>query len=96
MVHFFFSCCTEKKEHIERVGFSIWRGQSQASSGRRLTYFCSMCDYVSEQKCNAMRHEIKHSQIRPYECNICGKAYTENRGLKRHRASAHPEVADDA
>ncbi|RXG68522.1 Zinc finger protein, partial [Armadillidium vulgare] len=50
-----------------------------------VTNFCPLCDYKSDRKGDVRRHmHSRHSEERPFVCQICMKAFTLNAYLKIH------------
>lgn len=40
-------------------------------------------------KGNLGRHVLLHSGMQPFNCSLCGKSFTQNAHLKRHKTSSH-------
>lgn len=50
-------------------------------------YKCDQCDYVTKKKLLLNRHTVtKHSQARPFVCNLCGRTFKMKRALTVHLA----------
>ena len=80
------------------------------SKKNEVNFYCSKCDfkcsYLSDWKRheetrkhsvshNGNKMEIKTSKIQKfYECN-CGKKYTSNSGLWKHKKNCKPEICDE-
>lgn len=50
-------------------------------------YKCDQCDYVTKKKLLLNRHLVtKHSQARPFVCDLCGRTFKMKRALTVHLA----------
>lgn len=50
-------------------------------------YKCGQCDYVTKKKLLLNRHTVtKHSQVRPFVCDLCGRTFKMKRALTVHLA----------
>ena len=38
------------------------------------------------------RHSYSHSGLRPFQCNICAKSFSQSANLKTHIKNTHPEA----
>lgn len=56
--------------------------ESMASNG--LTYQCTICDQIYDNKTALREHEIMHSVGGEYTCKVCGKKFRSLIGLKIH------------
>ena len=45
---------------------------------------CTICEYVSKDKCNLKAHMRKHSNLKPYICASCLRLFKYHTQLKRH------------
>uniref|UniRef100_T1JLZ8 C2H2-type domain-containing protein n=1 Tax=Strigamia maritima TaxID=126957 RepID=T1JLZ8_STRMM len=45
------------------------------------------CSYTFKTKGSLKRHERRHTGERPYNCELCGRNFTESGALKRHKQS---------
>nr|CDS33441.1 zinc finger protein [Hymenolepis microstoma] len=52
-------------------------------------YKCQVCGVKIANRSNLLRHSLKHSNQRPYECPICSRTYTRQDHLKRHMDVNH-------
>ena len=59
----------------------------------KLEFKCDICHIMVESKTALIVHieEIHEEKIHNYECDICGKLYGNDKYLKYHRATRHPE-----
>ncbi|XP_076986806.1 zinc finger protein 580-like [Tamandua tetradactyla] len=46
---------------------------------------CPQCFQVFKSALNLRNHSISHSELRPYVCAICGKAFKHSGNLSMHR-----------
>ena len=45
-------------------------------------------------KSNVTRHaETVHKEIKPYQCEVCGKEFSQKHKLEKHIIKVHPEIA---
>ncbi|KAJ1365217.1 hypothetical protein KIN20_025455 [Parelaphostrongylus tenuis] len=68
---------------------TIWLSKHKRVDHRNQLFECSYegCDrpgYKSRKSLNAHIRSV-HTHIRPYVCNICGKAFATKNGLREHR-----------
>lgn len=55
-------------------------------------FLCNMCDYVTKKEKLLKNHVItRHSDLRPFSCDECGKAFKVKRALTIHKAQSHSE-----
>ena len=52
-------------------------------------HMCSKCDYKARQKLSLDAHLVKHSQEKPFKCDICDFATTSQVYLQIHKKVAH-------
>ena len=50
------------------------------------------CDYRCKTQSRLDRHKVKHSDVRPFVCNKCLKAFKNNSNLISHQKSVHSSV----
>jgi transcription elongation factor Elf1 len=56
-------------------------------------YVCSICEKSCRDVVDWRRHELTHSNERPFACEMCGKTYKAERLLKDHLAG-HTALID--
>lgn len=49
--------------------------------------YCERCDKRFSTRTNLTRHLLTHDGLKPYVCNVCGNAFTQNGSLKSHMVS---------
>ena len=52
-------------------------------------HLCPKCDYKARQKVSLDAHLVKHSQEKPFKCDICDFATTAQVYLHLHKKAAH-------
>ena len=52
-------------------------------------HMCSKCDYKARQKVHLDVHLVKHSQEKPFKCDLCEFATTSKFNITRHKANLH-------
>ncbi|KAM3955047.1 zinc finger and BTB domain-containing protein 41-like [Aphomia sociella] len=50
---------------------------------------CPVCGKQFSRPCNRERHMLVHTDVRPFECNVCGKAFKSLREKRDHIAYVH-------
>lgn len=50
----------------------------------RKVHHCRYCDYSTGHSTDVGTHETAHLGIKAFVCSRCGKAFTDNKGLRRH------------
>ena len=50
---------------------------------------CGLCDKVFALKSTLKAHQVVHTGEKAYKCDVCPAAYTESRGLRKHKAREH-------
>jgi KRAB domain-containing zinc finger protein len=53
------------------------------------TYTCSHCGKILSSKGNLKKHEVIHSDVKPWQCKECGANYNRARDLKTHQMQKH-------
>jgi KRAB domain-containing zinc finger protein len=57
-----------------------------------LAYKCDKCKYVTNHKAHFTRHLNSHDRLKPFSCNICGRAFTAKGTLMRHMKQVHLKI----
>ncbi|GFY20145.1 hypothetical protein TNCV_2148381 [Trichonephila clavipes] len=52
-------------------------------------FSCNHCSYATQHKGHFNIHMRVHTGERPFKCYMCGKAFTQKIGLRRHLLSCH-------
>ncbi|KAG8235727.1 hypothetical protein J437_LFUL016362 [Ladona fulva] len=62
-----------------------------------ISYECDKCAYKTRRKEHFERHQRDvHSELRPFLCDACGKAFKRADALRQHRAARHqPLISND-
>ena len=50
---------------------------------------CEVCRKTFPNPCRLIKHMVKHSDEKPYECNICHVRFKRIEDLKKHRVKIH-------
>ena len=70
-------------------GSGIGGGCNLAS---RLRYKCEECGKAFITPSKLQRHSYSHSGLRPFQCTICAKSFSQGANLKTHIKNTHPEI----
>jgi len=62
-----------------------------SESDKPSRYTCLECGKVFVTPSKLRRHRFTHSGLRPFQCNVCGKSYSQSANLKTHVRKSHPE-----
>ncbi|KAH3688163.1 hypothetical protein WICPIJ_000853 [Wickerhamomyces pijperi] len=54
------------------------------ASGIKKTYPCSICPKVFQKPFNLKSHMVTHSNLKPFECRYCQRAFARNHDRNRH------------
>lgn len=54
------------------------------SAGKQRKFPCNFCPYTSDYRAKLNRHMRLHTGERPYQCEVCGRAFTRKDHLQKH------------
>lgn len=79
---------------LVRMSQFVWRGWVEKSSGEGTSgppvFFCVLCGYKTNNGfARARRHERTHTKETPFECDLCGKKFSDKSGLNTHAVGVH-------
>lgn len=60
--------------------------------GRQRKFPCSICGMMFFTRHVQEQHELTHSNLKPYACNICGFRARQKAVIWRHKKNRHPEA----
>ena len=60
------------------------------------TFGCGSCGKMLKTKQSLIAHEREHAGIRPYECNVCGKRFSEKAAVNQHKRLVHKIAGPNA
>jgi len=52
-------------------------------------YVCGVCSYRASSSSNLQRHRSTHTNVKPFQCDICRKCFRQKSHLTQHRRSIH-------
>ena len=57
---------------------------------------CGSCGKMLKTKQSLIAHEREHAGIRPFECNVCGKRFSEKAAVNQHKRLVHKIAGPNA
>ncbi|XP_034235451.1 zinc finger protein 682-like [Thrips palmi] len=63
-----------------------------AHSGEKFKCPKPDCQFSSVRRASVKHHLMTHSKQKPYQCEVCGQAFSQNKNLRRHAASHNPSA----
>lgn len=64
----------------------------QKSGKSKFKYCCSLCPYSTPDKNKLVRHNVVHTRMRNFVCDVCLRRFTQKEHLKRHLVTVHGEI----
>ena len=61
-----------------------------------MRYKCEECGKAFITPSKLQRHSYSHSGLRPFQCTICAKSFSQGANLKTHIKNTHPEILPQA
>lgn len=55
---------------------------------------CEQCPYQTNDQHDLKKHQLRHANIKPFECTTCKKRFTQKGHLKLHVKNQHVAVTD--
>ncbi|KAH7969092.1 hypothetical protein HPB52_014576 [Rhipicephalus sanguineus] len=66
------------------------------SGGKQRKFICEYCPYTSDYRAKLNRHMRLHTGERPYQCEVCGRAFTRKDHLQKHLPTHDGRVLKDS
>lgn len=80
-----FICSIQKCSRIFKTEANLIRHKEyHAGENRHKEYSCRTCNRVYPSNSTLKQHEIAHSNVRNFECNVCLKSFKRSQDLKFH------------
>jgi len=70
---------------------SLNKHTCDASLNIKKKYQCSVCEKMFKSHFQAIRHMPTHTGEKPHMCDLCGKAYSDESGLRAHNMMHHSD-----
>ncbi|KAI9019720.1 hypothetical protein DFJ74DRAFT_674159 [Hyaloraphidium curvatum] len=74
----------DMKKHVADVRCKP-RNTLQKAPPKRL-FACTSCDKTFTRHYNLVRHQMVHTGVKPYNCELCSSSFALKKDLQRHRA----------